>query len=209
VVRSRDLAVKIRGGEHLTIDAWVTLGALVGVHAAIVWTRVNETADGIVARAEARTLAGVLVGAAESECSRVERRWKSAEPYQLRSMASTRALSRALQGPLRHLAVMAGYQSTSAEEMPAEAPQPREETATPRDDGGPIPADIRPTDEQKAEIVALVRELELADPGVDWAARCRAIVGAPFDKTTTTQATMLIERLQAELEEDGDADAAA
>src|SRR5215218_5866203 len=109
VVRSQKLAVKIRGREFLTVEAWTTLGALKGVHAAIVWTKPNESGDGIIARAEARTLDGALVGAAEAECSRVETKWKTSDPYQLRSMASPRAISRALQAPLRHIAVLAGY----------------------------------------------------------------------------------------------------
>src|SRR5512132_79711 len=144
VVRTKQLAVRIRNREHLTVAAWTTLGAFVGVHAAIVWTKPNESGDGILARAQARTLEGALVGAAEGECSRVDSRWKDAGPYAIRSMASTRAISRALQAPLRHIAVLAGYEGTTAEEMPTE---PAESAADP----------VQPTAEQWGEIKTLLR----------------------------------------------------
>jgi hypothetical protein len=186
VVRAKQLAVKIRGREHLTVEAWTTLGALVGVHAAIAWTRPNESGDGILARAEARTLDGALVGAAEAECSRTEQRWKQAEPYAVRSMASTRAISRALQAPLRHIAVLAGYEGTTAEEMSTE--------------GQASPVDpVQPGAEQWAEIKTLLRSLDHADPAIDWQARCVEISGVPGRLLTRTGAERLIEKLRAEL----------
>jgi hypothetical protein len=186
VVRTKQLAVRIRNREHLTVEAWTTLGAFVGVHAAIVWTKPNESGDGILARAEARTLEGALVGAAEGECSRVEHRWKDAEPYAIRSMASTRAISRALQAPLRHIAVLAGYEGTTAEEMPTEA---AESAADP----------VQPTAEQWGEIKTLLRSLEHADPAIDWPARCVEISGVPSRLLTRTGAEVLLEKLRAEL----------
>src|SRR5690349_7185398 len=75
LVRSQDLAVKIRGGEHLRVEAWRALGGMVGVHPITAWSRPNETGDGFLVRVEARTRAGELVGASEAECSRAERTW--------------------------------------------------------------------------------------------------------------------------------------
>jgi hypothetical protein len=188
VVRSQKLAVTIRGREHLQVEAWTTLGALVGVHAAIVWTRPNESGDGIVARAEARTLAGALVGAAEGECSRVESRWKTAEPYAVRSMASTRAISRALQAPLRHIAVLAGYEGAAAEEMPPDEAEPTS------------PADpVAASPYQLERIRTSIRTLQGADPEIDWKARAKDLAGVPAEMLTKTGAEMLIEKLQAEL----------
>jgi hypothetical protein len=193
VVRSQKLAVKIRGREFLTVEAWTTLGALKGVHAAIVWTKPNESGDGIIARAEARTLDGALVGAAEAECSRVETKWKTSDPYQLRSMASTRAISRALQAPLRHIAVLAGYEGAAAEEIPSEPDSPTSAVES----AGPT-APVQPTAEQKAEIKTLLRTLEHADPAIDWQARAREHAGVPPRMLTRSGADMLIAKLQAE-----------
>jgi hypothetical protein len=190
VVRTKRLAVSIRDREHLTVEAWTTLGAFVGVHAAIVWTRLNESGDGIIARAEARTLEGALVGAAESECSRVESRWKNAEPYAIRSMAQTRAISRALQAPLRHIAVLAGYEGTSAEELAAETEQPRP---------SPVDHSEAPSKAQLDEIAALLRSLQQIDPEQDWRAIARGIAGCSSDKMSRGNAETVIERLRERL----------
>lgn len=124
VVRDRRLAVRIQGNEHLTVEAWTTLGAMVGVYAVIAWTRQNESEDGCVAWAVAQTLDGRTVGAAEAECSRQERTWHTRDAYALRSMAQTRAISRALRAPLGQIVVLAGYEATAEEEMPTLAPSP-------------------------------------------------------------------------------------
>ena len=39
VVKSRRLSVTISGREHLTVEAWTTLGGMVGVYAVIAWTK--------------------------------------------------------------------------------------------------------------------------------------------------------------------------
>jgi hypothetical protein len=192
VVRTKQLAVRIRNREHLTVEAWTTLGAFVGVHAAIVWTKPNESGDGIVARAEARTIAGDLVGAAEAECSRVESKWKHSEPFAIRSMAQTRALSRALQAPLRHIAVLAGYEGTAAEELPADEPGPAEPSK-------PVTAPVQPTPEQTEQVKVLLRTLEHADPAIDWPARARELARIEWGKLTRSQAEHLIEQLRGEL----------
>src|SRR4051794_31999780 len=100
VIKDRKLFARISGHEHITAEGWTTLGAMLGVVPVVCWTNPNETGDGYLARVEARTLDGRVVGAAESECSRAERRWKTADPYAIRSMAQTRAIGRALRAPL-------------------------------------------------------------------------------------------------------------
>jgi hypothetical protein len=122
VVTTRRLSVTIQGKDHLTVEAWTTLGAMVGVYAIVEWTRRNETDDGYLARAVAQTLAGRIVGAAECECSRQERNWCSRDAHALRAMAQTRAVSRALRAPLGQIVVLAGYEPTGQEEMPTPEP---------------------------------------------------------------------------------------
>lgn len=91
VVREQKLSVKIQGREHLRVEAWTTLGGMLGIVPVVVWTKPNETGDGFVARVEAhRVLDDRIVGAAEAECSRVEKVWQDRYPYSLRSMAQTR-----------------------------------------------------------------------------------------------------------------------
>ena len=186
VVRERKLSVRISGREHLRAEAWTTLGGMLGVFAIVTWTKPNETNDGYVARVEARTRDGDLVGAAEAECSRSESTWARRDAYALRAMAQTRAISRALRAPLGQVVVLAGYQPAGAEEIPVV----EDETAAPR-----------ATREQLGEIAALLRSLEQIDPGTDWKARCREIIGVPGEQMTSAAADNLIRQLETQLAE--------
>lgn len=117
-----------RGKRHVLVEGWTTLGAMVGVTAVPVWTRPlpgdspTGKSFGYEARVEARTLDGRVIGAAEAMCTRGEARWKTADDYAIRSMAQTRATSKALRGPLGFVVTLAGYESTPAEELPDAAP---------------------------------------------------------------------------------------
>lgn len=193
VVKDRKLYARISGHEHITAEGWTTLGAMLGVVPVVCWTRPNETGDGYLARVEARTLDGRVVGAAESECSRAERRWKTAEPYAIRSMAQTRAIGRALRAPLGQIVVLAGYEPAAAEEMPVIDSEPRQATK--------IPDQIKPTSDQLAELKRLFTELDALDPGTDWTARAREIAGVPGDMLTHARAQILLGKLARELEE--------
>jgi hypothetical protein len=198
VIKSRKLFVRIGDGEHITAEGWTTLGGMLGIVPVVVWTRPNETGDGYLARVEACTLDGRVVGAAESECSRAERRWKTAEPFAIRSMAQTRAIGRALRAPLGQIVVLAGYEPAGAEEIPAEpAPPPAAEA------DGTIPAGALPTVEQRRELVELLDELEDRDPGTDWRAKARELAGVSYEMLTEGVAAMLLRKLRAELEREG------
>ena len=76
-----------------------------------VWSRRLD--DGWEARIEART----LVGALESECLRSERKWAKADDHAIRSMAQTRATSKALGMPIGFVMQLASLEVTPAEEI--------------------------------------------------------------------------------------------
>jgi hypothetical protein len=118
VLRNQKLTSDIKGKPHVRVEGWTLLGTMLGVFPVVEWTR--QLPDGWEARVEARTLAGQVVGAAEAECLRTESMWKNRDDYALRSMAQTRATSKALRGPLGFVVTLAGYEATPAEEMPAE-----------------------------------------------------------------------------------------
>jgi hypothetical protein len=50
-------------------------------------------------------------------CTKAENRWRTADDYAIRSMAQTRATSKALGSVLRFIVTLAGYDGTPAEEM--------------------------------------------------------------------------------------------
>ena len=132
VVRAQRLAVGINGREHVKVEGWTLLGSMLGVFPICVWSRKLE--DGWEARVEARTRDGALVGAAEAECLRSESKWKSRDDYALRSMAQTRATSKALRQPLGFVMQLAGFDATPAEEMPTDAGQFRQPDNVPAPD---------------------------------------------------------------------------
>lgn len=117
VIDKQHLTTKIGKGEHLRVEGWTLLGAMLGVFPATIWTKPIE--GGYMARVEARR-GGELVGAAEAVCLRSEARWKTAEDFAILGMAQTRATSRALRQALDFVVRLAGYDTTPAEEMVSE-----------------------------------------------------------------------------------------
>jgi hypothetical protein len=146
------------------------LGGMLGIVPVVAWARRLEDGTGWEARVEARTLDGHVVGAAESMCSRDEQTWKRRDEYALRSMAQTRAISRALRAPLGQIVVLAGYEPAAAKEIPAESTASRER---------PDEVQVEPSSEQWAEITTLIRTLEGTDPYTDWTERAREHAGVP------------------------------
>jgi hypothetical protein len=185
VIEAKNLYATINGRRHITCEGWTTLGGMLGIVPVVTETRANEDGDGIVARVEARTLDGRVVGAAEGECARAESKWKQRDPFAIRSMAQTRAISRALRAPLGQIVVLAGYQPAGAEEL-VEEPEPVEATRQ------AAPAGRAQVD----EIAALLRSLEEIDPERDWRGEARGIAGGSSGgKLSRGQAETVIERL--------------
>lgn len=112
-----NLSVTIQGKEYANVDAWEFCGFLFGMTPVVAWT--NEHEWGFEARVEVMQ-DGRVVLAGEMECRNDERHWRNAESYALRSMAQTRATSKAYRLGLSWIMKLAGYQVTPAEEVPAE-----------------------------------------------------------------------------------------
>lgn len=187
VLTKQGLTQRIGQGEHVLVSGWTLLGSMLGVFPVCVWTRKLE--NGWEARVEARTRLGEVVGAAEAMCTREEAKWKSRDEYALRSMAQTRATSKALRQPLGFVVTLAGYSETPAEEIPAGA------------GAGGTPAGI--TDAQHRKIGVLLKELEQASPTQEgqqtWVDQLRADFGVRSRKDLSKeQAGKAIEWLEAQ-----------
>lgn len=115
VIDKQELYTNIQGKKHVRVEGWTLLGTMLGVTAVVTSTRQLE--NGWEARCEARTLDGRTIGAGEAMCTRDENTWKNRDDYAIRSMAQTRATSKALKGPLGFVVSLAGYAPTPAEEM--------------------------------------------------------------------------------------------
>jgi hypothetical protein len=147
VINERHLYSQIANKKHVQVEGWTLLGSMLGVFAEVEWSRPLD--NGWEARAVARTLAGQVVGAAEAMCTANEGRWRAADSYAVRSMAQTRAVSKALRLPLGFIMQLAGYSATPAEELNDEPGQgAQSERQAPRgsseaQSAAPAPADKR------------------------------------------------------------------
>jgi hypothetical protein len=125
VIHEQRLAIQISGRNHVRVEGWTLLGTFFGIQPYTVWSRPlvdPQVPDaphvGWEARVEARTVDGRVISAAEAECRYDERNWKGRDSYALRSMAQTRATSKAMRLPLGFVLALAGFDTTPAEEMP-------------------------------------------------------------------------------------------
>jgi hypothetical protein len=190
VIDSQRLYVRISGKKHVTCPGWKTAGGMLGLAPYTVWTKPNESGDGYVARVEIRTLDERTIAAAEAECARDEPNWKQRPKHAVRSMAETRATSRAFRGPLEQIFVLAGYEATAAEEIPP-GPEPIE----PKPSHPSSPAG----DEELEEISALLRSLEQIEPEQNWRGVARGIAGGTPGSLSRGQARTVIKRLRERL----------
>jgi hypothetical protein len=120
VVRQAKLSRKFGGEkEHLFYEAWQTLGKFYGLTAKVIESSYIEfgTAQGFEAKAVVITRDGMEISAAESMCLSDEPNWKNKPLFQLKSMAQTRACSKAFRNVLAWVVVLAGFSPTPAEEM--------------------------------------------------------------------------------------------
>lgn len=134
IIRKQRLTTRIGQNDHVQVEGWQTLGSMLGVFPVpaapveeIPWPEVTpkklqrQKEDGFVfgfkASYNAQTLSGAIVGGGSAECRRTEQKWMGRDDHALKSMAQTRAQSKALKAPMGFIVTMAGYEATPAEEM--------------------------------------------------------------------------------------------
>lgn len=119
VIDDQKMYSTISGKKYVKVDAWLTLGTMLGIMPRE--KSVTELPDGsYVAEVELINFKnGMIVGGASSLCSIDEKRWSSADKYARRSMAVTRATGKAYRLAFSWVIMMAGFQPTPEEEMPA------------------------------------------------------------------------------------------
>lgn len=193
VLDKQGLTSDIKGRKHVKIEGWQTVGAMLGVTPVCDWTRpVSEPAKGWEARVEARTMDGRVIGSAEAMCLRSEGTWANRDEYAIRSMAQTRATSKALASVLRFIVTLAGYDGTPAEEMQGDSGGAPQATARQRK-----PSERPITNAQKGKINALMAEAGLA-PEEASAVRvwwCSKANCSQYDRLPSRSASELIDRL--------------
>jgi hypothetical protein len=133
IIIETKLFTEIKGKKYVHCEGWTTMGAMLGLFSHIIDVEdLSDPANEIkryCAKAEIKTIDGRVVSKAESECSSDEgtrgknkygedNKGKSEwEDYALRSMAETRAISKAMRICLGWIMKIANYEMTSAEEI--------------------------------------------------------------------------------------------
>lgn len=149
VLVRQQLITRIQGKDHVNAEGWTLLAAMTGYSPRVAWSRKVDPGigDGWEACVELVDSFGRVCSAAEAMALKDEGAKWSRQEYSVRSMAQTRATSRAIRLKLGYIVTMAGYSATAAEEMPSDAhPSATPGIAPPargRHAGG-APADQRP-----------------------------------------------------------------
>lgn len=123
VIKGQGLASNIQGREFVRCEGWTTLAAMLGVTPHEVDVREHE--GEFVATVELRRMSdGQAITRASASCGSDDEVWGNRARYARRSMALTRATSKACRMAFSWIMVMAGYEPTPAEEVPDGGFQP-------------------------------------------------------------------------------------
>ena len=119
VVEKQHLYMDIQGKKYLQLEAWQLLGRFCRAHGFVESVQPVEYfgVQGFNARAVVIDSEGVKIADVEAVCMMDEPNWKGKPLFQLKSMAQTRALSKAYRSCLSFVVSIAGYAATPLEEM--------------------------------------------------------------------------------------------
>lgn len=133
VISKKKDKLVIHGQQYMEFEDWQTIARFYQCTVSVEWVKPLTVTDnegktqfvGYEARAAVYDQAGIIRSAAEANCSIQEAKWRSRDRFQLKSMAQTRACSKALRNVFAWVVIMAGFKPTPAEEFP-EYEEPKE-----------------------------------------------------------------------------------
>ncbi len=121
IVENKRNPVIINGQRYLEFEDWQTIARFfnltVGTEKTERMIDENGKFKGYSATAVVYSFQGIKIGSAEASCLIDEKIWSDKPEFQLKSMAQTRAMAKALRSILGWVAVLANYNPTPAEEM--------------------------------------------------------------------------------------------
>lgn len=104
--------------KYVKCEGWTTMGAMLGVVPSEDYCRRLPEDKGFEAKVRLiRVSDGAEVGSASAECTHDEANWLERDSYSLRSMALTRATSKAFRLSFSWIVKLAGFEPTPSEEM--------------------------------------------------------------------------------------------
>jgi hypothetical protein len=143
IVAKRNLYATIQGKRYPTVEAWMTIARLDNVVAREPQAPIEHDDGSYEAFAELVRLSdGMVIGSSSALCGTPDDKpWASRPKPARRSMAQTRATSRAFRQQYSWIMALAGYEPTPAEEMPSDSPAPTPSGRTSAPVAGPPPGD--------------------------------------------------------------------
>jgi len=120
VIESKKLYNSINGRRYVRVEGWTTLCAMLGCLPREVSVSRNEGGTYEATVELARMNDGAILTRASAECGMDEPTWAKRPDYARRSMAVTRATSKACRIAFSWVMVLAGYEATPSEEIPRE-----------------------------------------------------------------------------------------
>jgi hypothetical protein len=129
IVEQQKLYATISGKKYPQVEAWMTIGRLDNVVAREPTPPIRHDDGSYEAFAELVRLSdGMVVGSSSALCGTPDDKpWGSRSEPARRSMAQTRATSRAFRQQYSWIMALAGYEATPAEEMPHDPPRTAQE----------------------------------------------------------------------------------
>jgi hypothetical protein len=130
MVDKQHLFTTISGKKYPQVEAWMTIGRMDNVVAREAERPTRDEDGSWTAEVELVRLSdGMVIGRASAMCgAKGDRPWDSRPDHQRRSMAVTRATSRAFRQQYSWIMALAGYEPTPADEMPHTESEPPSET---------------------------------------------------------------------------------
>lgn len=118
IIASKTLFNTISGRRYVRVEGWTTLAVLLGcLPREVSATRLEDgTYEAVVELV--RIADGMVLARASAECGADEPTWANRPHYARRSMAVTRATSKACRIAFSWVMALAGYEVTPAEEIP-------------------------------------------------------------------------------------------
>ena len=118
VIDGKGLYTDIRGKKHVWVEGWTTLAAMLGFTPVELSNDRQPDGSYVAKVALVKTSTGQEVAVASAECgSEKDGPWPDRAMYAKRSMAATRATSKACRLAFSWVMVLSGYAPTPAEEM--------------------------------------------------------------------------------------------
>lgn len=124
VIEDKKLFAMISGRKFVKCEGWTTLAAMMGVLPREATMTLRDTGAYEATVELVRISDGAVLTRASAECGPDEPTWKNRAAYARRSMAATRATSKACRLAFSWVMALAGYEVTPLDEMPPEEVHP-------------------------------------------------------------------------------------